>query len=193
MLSASKAIPDRQFLNLTTWSENIEEHAAPPTMHGVHPSVESIPYVAIPEVTAKFLRKYQWARRKGKNYVGKFPRVIVEIVDPELKEVAKTKNEAWYNIEDNQKYGDNINNIQVKDIKCNCNPHLPKRGFERILGMSDTNVDAMVYGNCRHTLFAAAKRQIKSAPTPDPEVAADFIQFAKDIIDKELGDRKSVV
>lgn len=188
MLSASKAIPDRQFIKLTTWSENIEEHAAPPTMHGVHPSITSIPVESIPEMTASFLRKHKWAQRIANgNVEGQFPRVIIEIVDPDLKEVAKEKNPAWYNDKENEKYGDNINNIKVADVKCNCNPHLPKRGFERILGLSDVNVDAMVYGNCRHTLFAAAKRQIKSAPTPDPQIAKEFVQFAKQVIDKELG------
>lgn len=79
-----------------------------------------------------------------------------------------------------------IDQISPADISCNC-PH--KHKFTKIL---ETDVgaepDAMVWTACRHTTFAAAKRQMKAAPTPDPAVADDFFQHSKQIIDKELGD-----
>lgn len=79
-----------------------------------------------------------------------------------------------------------IDQISPADIKCNC-PH--KHKFTKIL---ETDVgaepEAMVWTACRHTTFAAAKRQMKAAPTPDPTVADDFFNHSKQIIDQELGD-----
>lgn len=46
----------------------------------------------------------------------------------------------------------------------------------------------MVWTACRHTTYAAARRQMKAAPTPDPDVANDFIKHSMNIINKEVGD-----
>jgi hypothetical protein len=39
-----------------------------------------------------------------------------------------------------------------------------------------------------HSIFAAAKRQMKRAPTPDPQVADDFVKFGKEYITKHIGE-----
>lgn len=79
-----------------------------------------------------------------------------------------------------------INNIPVSDIV----DHVPNKVlFERVLG--DPNEyynNAMAWGKSKQTLFAAAKRQIKVAPAPDPSIANDFVEYAKKIINNELGD-----
>jgi hypothetical protein len=72
--------------------------------------------------------------------------------------------------------------IKVRDIHFKC----PKKiAFEKILVKEDpsTHDEAMMYNHCIHSIFAAAKRQMKRAPKPDPAVAADFVKFAKSIID----------
>lgn len=46
----------------------------------------------------------------------------------------------------------------------------------------------MAYKSCKHTIYAAAKRQMKAAPTPDPAVADDFYRYAVNIIEDEVGE-----
>lgn len=76
---------------------------------------------------------------------------------------------------------------KVARIPFNC----PKKlAFEKILALQelDQSKQAMAYNTCVHSIFAAAKRQMKRAPTPDPKVADDFVQFAKDYITEHIGE-----
>lgn len=76
--------------------------------------------------------------------------------------------------------------IKVRDLKCRC-PN--KILYEKIIDPTEPHQDeVMCYNACKHTIFAAAKRQMKAAPTPDPKVADDFLQYSKNIIDNEIGD-----
>lgn len=76
--------------------------------------------------------------------------------------------------------------VKVKDLNCQC-PN--KILYEKILDLNTPNKsEVMAYNSCKHTIFAAAKRQMKAAPTPDPEVADDFLNYAKNIIDREVGE-----
>jgi len=72
--------------------------------------------------------------------------------------------------------------VKVKDLVGDC-PH--KIAFEKILNKQDiSNYDeAMMYNHCKHSIFAAAKRQMKWAPKPDPIIADDFVKFSKSILD----------
>lgn len=84
-----------------------------------------------------------------------------------------------------------INNIKVADLNsicpCQGGKCYSKPLFEKILPSDELDEDAMAYGSCYHTVFAAAKRQIKSAPEPDPDMARDFVKFAISTIEKEVG------
>jgi hypothetical protein len=67
----------------------------------------------------------------------------------------------------------------------------PKKiAFEKILALQDLDYkqQAMMFNSCIHSIYAAAKRQMKRAPTPDPIIADDFIQFAKEYITKHIGE-----
>lgn len=76
--------------------------------------------------------------------------------------------------------------VDVKDIKCSCDNKIL---YEQLFGaIDDQPDDVMAYKSCKHTIFAAAKRQMKMAPTPDPHVADDFLQYAKNIIENEVGE-----
>jgi len=71
--------------------------------------------------------------------------------------------------------------VKVRQIKFNC-PH--KIAFEKILQKGDPIEDeVMMYNFCKHTIFAAAKRQMKAAPKPDPKIADDFVKFAISILE----------
>jgi hypothetical protein len=76
--------------------------------------------------------------------------------------------------------------IKVKDINCKCDRKIL---YEQIFGdITDQNDEIMAYKSCKHTIYAAAKRQMKMAPTPDPAVADEFVEYAKQIIDNEVGE-----
>lgn len=109
----------------------------------------------------------------------KLPRIELTMLDPELKELEHKLNpdgsdSEWFS------------KLKLDDITCNC-PHKIK--FEKIFDKDDPTVDAMVWTACKHTTLAAAKRQMKLAPTPDPKIADDFVKHSMDIINKELGEQ----
>lgn len=119
-------------------------------------------------------------------------RTYIHIFDQEWRNTAKQANEEYYkHIEEHEHYyNDTIDNINPDDLHCTCNNNRNRKKvlFEQILGKNNTDVTAMAWGNCRHTIFAAAKRQLKNAPQPDPDMARDFLQYAKHMIDKYCGE-----
>jgi len=123
------------------------------------------------------------------------PRAMINIKDAALKQIAINKNPDHYaKIKNMNTYNDTLDNIRVSDVPC---PHTidpitmehsnKKILFEKILNTGETKCEAMGWGNCHHTIFAAAKRQLRSAPMPSREMAADFLQFSKKFIDKYIG------
>lgn len=107
-----------------------------------------------------------------------YPRIKITTSDPELSLLMKHTQLKTSS--------EQISAISPSQITCNC-PHQVK--FVKLL---DTQIhdedEAMVWTACRHTTFAAAKRQMKAAPTPEPSVADDFVKHSLEIIDKEIGD-----
>jgi len=77
-----------------------------------------------------------------------------------------------------------LNGILVSDLTCPCN-HKPL--YEQILGSYNDDDDVMAYKTCKHTIFAAAKRQMKAAPSPDPDVLKDFLQYSFKRIEEDIG------
>lgn len=62
--------------------------------------------------------------------------------------------------------------------------------YEKILDVeTPSQGEVIAYNSCKHTIYAAAKRQMKAAPTPHPEVALDFIKHTIDIIEREVGEQ----
>lgn len=124
------------------------------------------------------------------------PRSMIYIKDSAIKQVAINKNPEYYeNIKQQQTYIDTIDNIEVKDIPCDTIEHSNidlahknrKYLFEKILNTNDPTTTAMGWGNCNHTIFAAAKRQLRSAPMPSKQMAKEYIEFSKQFINKYVG------
>lgn len=126
-----------------------------------------------------------------------FPRLLLNIPDEEkdLMELTMIRNSEHYKILDSlflrklprcklRNYLHTINNIQVQDIK---DKQHKKILYEQTLGSVNKPNTVIAYGNNKQTLFAAAKRQIKMAPTPDPAVLRDFIHYAESKIEEEIG------
>lgn len=112
-------------------------------------------------------------------------RLSIEIYDKQLQDLwcTKVKNRNGKNVlhVDYEK----INKMKISDYKCRCDN---KIACEKILQPLIEDHDTIIYKTCPHTVIAAAKRQMKNAPIPDPCVADDFINFSKEIIEKEMGE-----
>lgn len=111
---------------------------------------------------------------------------IIKITDPYLAELYSRNDHHSVLIDDTEYYHNPFDYVQVKDINCTCDRKIL---YEQIFGdPSDMSSDAMAYKSCKHTIYAAAKRQMKMAPTPDPTVADDFLEYSKKIIENEIGE-----
>lgn len=118
------------------------------------------------------------------------PRLSIFNVEPALRKLLQD-NGAEFDANGVLTGGDGahpLDLIKVKDIQCDCDKE-HKILYEQIFGyIEDQEQDVMAYKTCKHTIFGAAKRQMKAAPTPAPEVAEDFYEYAKNIIDDEIGE-----
>lgn len=123
--------------------------------------------------------------RKLKEMDNKQRSILIENNKPEDQELIQ-----FYLDNCKKHYLDNymVHDLQPYTIEgdyCDCD-HKPL--FEKILAKDLTQDDAMAYKSCMHTIYAAAKRQMKAAPTPTTRVANDFVNYCKKIIDKEVGE-----
>lgn len=193
-------------------STNIEEHASPSSFEGFYPhELKPDPKYAFYNTQAVIDQLIKMKNQKqdlpynirydemGRPYAeGHLPKLLLHINDEQLNRISHIRNSDYYepkipktNKIDKplqmirEKYMNIINNIKVEDIQCDCKP---KPAFENIFPKSPLDIDAMSYNSCRHTIFAAAKRQIKSAPCPEEKVADEFVSYAKNVIDKEIGE-----
>lgn len=155
----------------------MQEQAAPPRFRGEYPHVLDIPSVTLP-MDKFFVARMKQAAKKGllfyhgKQVVGKFPKLILKVQDPEIRSL------AGENLE-------NFDSIDCYDIKCTC---MDKPRYMQLFAHTTAERDSILYNACKRTLFAAAKRQMKSAPVPDFDVAQAFISFAKKKVDELVGD-----
>lgn len=207
----------RQLIDGTYNSANLKQHCKEPIMTDKHSSFTYDPRdpgITMPHKYYKLLTTYREIvknRKKGKKSIkaltqdtiqeilanknkqhGEFlDRTYIHIFDSNWLDLAKAANPDHYKNLEEHYYNDTINNINPDDLDCTCknNKNRKKILFEQILGKSDTKITAMAWGNCRHTIFAAAKRQLKNAPQPDPHMAQLFLQFAKDFIHKYMHDK----
>lgn len=144
----------------------------------------------------KELEKSGFVEDKGDKYTTKigFPKLLLHINDKELMQISKTTNPEHYEfIQNNSKithslkqYLHTINNIKVNDIH---DKQPEKVGFIKTLGTKilDESKTVMMYGKNKQTLFAAAKRQMKTAPNPKAAIAKSFLQYATTRIEREIG------
>lgn len=156
----------------------MQEQAAPPRFRGYYPHKLTIPVAYIPK--DKFVSsalcsalKEGVLRIENGHYIGKVPKLIMKVNDPEIIELAGGVDLA------------NFDNIDCKDITCTC---ADKPRYEQLFADTTAERDSIVYNNCKRTIFAAAKRQIKSAPVPSRAVAAEFVFFARMKVRELIGD-----
>lgn len=175
----------------------MQKQAAPYRFKGFYENDIEIPTQYIPNELKYAIKQYNLRYNPDykTNHKIKYPRLLLRINDPEIQSLAKDKhdclNPKQFKI-DNKNYLATFNNfdkIDCKDITCDCccrNDY----DYEQIYGKENNmhNETVILYRTCKRTIFAAAKRQIKSAPTPDYKTALDFIAFGKDKIEEYLGD-----
>lgn len=113
------------------------------------------------------------------------PRLKIKAYDEQLKKMKyKFDVQCKFN-PDLSKQHNFLDFVDISKIHCPCKNKIL---FEKILNPDDNNITAMAYSSCKHTILAAAKRQMKMAPTPEPKIADEFVEYCKKIIDKEVGD-----
>lgn len=176
----------------------MQEQAAPPRFRGLYPHKMQIPCQYLPN--DKFVRQaldrciaasvrpaekitlidsggaiveHQLYHMPGYIY-GNFPKLILKIHDPEILELAGPAPDY-----------PTFDSIDCKDITCTCTD---KPRYEQLFAHTSADRDSIVYNNCKRTIFAAAKRQIKSAPVPSLDVALDFVHWSKRKLRLLIGD-----
>jgi hypothetical protein len=202
-----------QDINFTYLSENIEKHAKPNNtcqvydkqsyIRNTHPVVDEINKNYMPNYVQNVLNNLvskNFLKRDGDNYIVEdhekqgFPRLMIEIKDQQLLNLSLEKHSQYYEKQKELFKNDPflmknfhiINDIQVNEID---DKQYEKVGMIKILGdMKDRLHDVMIFGKNKQTLFAASKRQMKTAPVPDKYIVRDFIKHSIKIIDKELGE-----
>lgn len=112
-------------------------------------------------------------------------RLTIEVYDEELQKLWCTKKFNKRGKAIMQVDYDKINKMKIEEYKCRCEN---KIASEKILQPLIDDHDTIVYKTCPHTVIAAAKRQMKNAPIPDPNIVDDFIHYSKQIIEKEMGE-----
>jgi len=126
-----------------------------------------------------------------KKYTHDMPKLLLKIKDEELRQLVGAFGKIDYYKDVNKAYP-KFNDLDMKQIKCTCvkpfKRNEPRGDFEYILNKLPPTQEAILYKDCKRTIVAAAKRQVKSAPTPQESVVQDFIAFAKQTIEKYVGD-----
>lgn len=155
----------------------MQEQAAPPRFKGMYPYKKSIPIKYLPHDKSfrKLIRKLTKLgvlRQEGDQVVGHFPKLNLIVRDKEIKTLAAKDLEMF-------------DQIDCQDIRCTCDE---KPRYTQLFSDTSVHKDSILYNNCKRTIFAAAKRQMKSAPIPDENVCSEFLAFAKQKIDQLIGD-----
>lgn len=160
----------------------MQEQAAPPRFRGYYPHHMEIRGDALPadnffkqamdSAVAERKLAVRYNLFNDPAYQGNFPKLILTIQDPEILDLAGPD------------YA-NFDAIDCKDISCTCQD---KPRYLQLFQSTSADHDAIIYNTCKRTLFAAAKRQIKSAPVPALLTLTDFVEFAKRKIDELIGD-----
>lgn len=178
------------------YTAEMQQQAAPHKFKGHHPFINNIPSQYIPPELIEPIERYNTDLTiTAEQAVTKYPKLLMTLRDPEIiklstrlvankngRDIFRQLNQMW--LAPTELFDD----IDCKDIKCTCDL-LGHFDYEQVYGPHENydNETVILYRTCKRTLFAAAKRQVKSAPVPDEHVASDFIQFAKSKIEKYLG------
>lgn len=155
----------------------MQEQAAPPRFRGEYPHTLMIrnDYLPMDNFVRQALKEAcdkKLLKRNPRNHVGNFPKLVLRVEDPQIQKLAGPNLEKF-------------DAIDCKDIDCTCED---KPRYAQLFKSTEADRDSILYNNCKRTIFAAAKRQMKSAPVPDLAVARDFLSFAKRKIDELVGD-----
>lgn len=169
----------------------MQKQASPCRFRSYHPNLEEgeIPERYIPPELIKPIEFFNTIN----NVIGKYPKLLIHLNDREIKKLSSSMyslNKHQFD-QFNKLWNANLDlfdDIDCKDIKCTCDL-LGHFDYEQIYGPHENfdNEVVILYRTCKRTIFAAAKRQIKSAPVPNKEVAQQFVAFAKRKIEQFLG------
>jgi len=195
----------------TYLSENIEEHARPNNtcciknkqsyILNTHPGLEKLEKRILPEEDIKLFEKFVEKKLLMQDELFfyrtptyGFPRLLIDIKDRDLNKIARQVHPEVYQYVEEMRLPRELKHWfhTINDIPVAMIPDITPRkiGFEKILGtkIHDESKDVMMYGKNKQTLFAAAKRQMKTAPCPSTKIAKDFLSWATNTIEMEIGE-----
>lgn len=108
-------------------------------------------------------------------------------IDP--KHIEATENKSLVNF---TKY---LEDIQLEKVNCTCKGNLKTNACKKILPTADNTKDIVVYNNCKRTLLAACKRQLREQPSfnkrmvtgkSNPNGKITYKQFCDKIFKNEI-------
>lgn len=195
----------------TYLSQNIEEHARPNNtcciknkqtyILNTHPGLDKLEKRILPDEDIKLLEKFVEKKLLLQDELFfyrtptyGFPRLLIDIKDRDLNKIARQVHPEVYQYIEELRLPRELKHWfhTINDIPVAMIPDITPRkiGFEKILGtkIHDESKDVMMYGKNKQTLFAAAKRQMKTAPCPSTKIAKDFISWATNTIETEIGE-----
>lgn len=152
----------------------MQKQADPWAFSGSHPIYNGLDGTAPKEV------------KNSQLYLG-HPKLMMQVFDPELRDIIGCKDGHWHLVDDFPAF----NTIDFRKIECTCHHkgvHQRECDFESLFDYMPLQQEAILYRQCKRTILAAAKRQIKSAPTPDQRIVDSFLAFAKAKIRETMGD-----
>lgn len=125
--------------------------------------------------------------RELQGHVNGYPKLLLKIFDKELADLAQANDAQWHLVSELPGF----NTIDFRQVTCTCSHRKPTQqtaDFESLFPYTPLQREAILYRGCKRTILAAAKRQVKSAPTPEKSVAQDFIAFCKRKMMEYMGD-----
>lgn len=198
----TSTVSDEETINFIYNSPYIEEHAKPNSLldltqqdNNRHPLIKYIDKRFLTSMEFSIMKKLallEDIKETQTRFTTKlgFPRLLIHINDKQLHQTTITNNYTHYLNTQNlppplQGMYHTLNNTKVADVHDKCKN---KIAAVKILGNYPDREKPIVFGNNKNTLFAATKRAIKTAPIPDEQVAQDFYQYSKKVIEHDIGD-----
>jgi len=175
----------RQFHTGTVEMKNLKKHAEAPKYPEtvIHPN-EKYHFEFTPCASGKTCRNEHKIIAGNLFHKARLKRLRIYNLCPELQRVKRKI------VSDPRFDKDHENWLDHIDLAAQYIPNHKdtKIKFEKILEKDVKAVDVMCLPNQENVILAAAMRQMKRAPTPDPKVADDFLEYAKKIIEEEVGE-----
>lgn len=179
----------------------MQSQADAPVFTGTHPNLQTIPAKTLTPYVESYIKAYNHGAPQL--FTDKPHQMYKDLlIQPKIENSINKRYNKYHQLEYQgqfpklfiqvNKYDDQIpktidefNTQNFKNYRCTCKQL--KYEFAKILDEATPDDNVIVYNSCKRTVLAAAKRQMKSAPTPDARTIKEFTLWAHNFIDRHLG------